>query len=48
MYQIAINRMAGGLRLLRALVEMGDVAVLRGVFERNEEYIENYATKKSA
>ncbi|CAK07656.1 MULTISPECIES: hypothetical protein [Rhizobium] len=45
MYQIAINRVAGGLRLLRSLIDMGDVAILRGVFHRNEAYIERHATE---
>ena len=45
MYQIAINRVAGGLRLLRSLVEMGDTATLHGVFERNEAYIEKHANE---
>ena len=37
MYQIAIDRVSGGLRVMRSLREMGDVLALRNILDRNEK-----------
>jgi len=45
MYQIAIDRVAGGLRVMRTLREMGDVLTLRNILDRNEGYYRQNANE---
>lgn len=45
MYQIAIDRVSGGLRVMRSLREMGDVFTLRNILDRNEEFYRQNANE---